>query len=126
LLRCVALVVEDYDAMPVAGADCGSFADARNGRQVPGAWGTLRPSKDQDNEGELPLGELTLTAGHGDVGKSTANVWVISNVTRGTLPGRLFGHPRNCLIAASEGRQPARTGRVRALFDSPARPTNTA
>jgi hypothetical protein len=53
--------------------------------------------------GMIPVGELTITAGHGEVGKTTFNnTYIIANITRGTLPGYYFGKPRNCIIAANE------------------------
>jgi len=52
--------------------------------------------------GRIPVGELCLVAGHGEVGKSIFNTWLIAAITRGELPGHWFGVPRRCLIAASE------------------------
>jgi AAA domain len=53
-------------------------------------------------DGRIPVGEITLTPGHGGIGKSTFHAWLIAQVTRGTLPGSCLGGPRPCLIAASE------------------------
>ena len=55
-----------------------------------------------DNWRRFPLAEVVLTAGHGGVGKSTENMWMVARVTRGELPGQFYGTPRNCLIAATE------------------------
>ena len=56
----------------------------------------------RDEHRRVPCAEIVLTAGHGGVGKSTENMWLIAQLTRGTLPGRYHGRPRNCLIAATE------------------------
>jgi hypothetical protein len=52
--------------------------------------------------GRIPLGELTLVAGHGEAGKSIFNIGLIALLTTGDLPGCFFGYPRFVLIAASE------------------------
>ncbi|WP_052427704.1 AAA family ATPase [Actinopolyspora erythraea] len=50
----------------------------------------------------LPLGEVTLWVGHAGIGKSQAAVWLASQVSRGTLPGELYGHPSPVLYLGSE------------------------
>jgi hypothetical protein len=55
-----------------------------------------------DGYGRIPVGELTLVAGHGEAGKSILNIDLIARVTQGELEGHYFGHPCFCLIAASE------------------------
>ena len=55
-----------------------------------------------DDWRRIPLAEVVLTAGHGGVGKSTENMWMVARVTKGELPGQFYGKPRNCLIAATE------------------------
>ena len=50
----------------------------------------------------IPAGELTLTPGHGGIGKSTFHDWLIAHLTRGTLPGVHFAQPKPCIIAAAE------------------------
>jgi hypothetical protein len=52
--------------------------------------------------GRIPIGELTIVAGHGEAGKSTFNIELLSQVTRGDLPGHWFGVPQPVIIAASE------------------------
>jgi len=52
--------------------------------------------------GRIPVGELTIVAGHGEAGKSTFNIELMSQITRGELPGHWFGIPRDCIVAASE------------------------
>lgn len=53
-------------------------------------------------EHRLPLGEVTIWAGHAGIGKSQAAVWLASRVTRGELPGELLGTPSPVLYLASE------------------------
>lgn len=55
-----------------------------------------------DDWRRLPLAEVVLTAGHGGVGKSTENMWMIARLTKGELPGKFYGKRCNCLIAATE------------------------
>lgn len=50
----------------------------------------------------VPLGEITIWAGHAGIGKSQAAVWLASQVTRGTLPGELEGTPTSVLYFGSE------------------------
>jgi len=50
----------------------------------------------------IPIGELTLTAGHGEAGKSTFNLGLIAQLTLGELDGYWYGKPQFCIIAASE------------------------
>ena len=50
----------------------------------------------------LPLGGLCLLGGREGVGKTTMTYRLIGQLTRGTLPGDLFGQPRSAVIAATE------------------------
>jgi hypothetical protein len=50
----------------------------------------------------LPLGEITLWVGHAGIGKSQGAVWLASQVTRGTLPGELYGTPSPVLYLGTE------------------------
>ena len=50
----------------------------------------------------LPLGELTIFAGHAGIGKSQAAVWLAARVTRGELPGELQGEPTPVLYLGTE------------------------
>lgn len=56
----------------------------------------------ENGYGRIPVGELTLVAGHGEAGKSIFNIDLIAQITRGELPGHYWGIPHFCLIAASE------------------------
>jgi RecA-family ATPase len=50
----------------------------------------------------VPLGAPTLFAGTGGIGKSTILAWVISGLSRGSLPGDLEGTPVGVAIIAGE------------------------
>ncbi len=50
----------------------------------------------------IPLGELTIAAGREGAMKSQWTVWLAAAITRGTLPGAYYGHPRAVIICARE------------------------
>ena len=50
----------------------------------------------------MALGTLSLLAGREGLGKSSLVAWLIAQMTRGTLPGDLYGRPRAVIIAATE------------------------
>jgi len=50
----------------------------------------------------IPRRALTLLIGREGIGKSTLALWVAAQITRGTLPGDLLGHPGDVLVASSE------------------------
>jgi len=52
--------------------------------------------------GRLPLGELVIPAGPEKLGKSTAMLWVAARVTRGELPGDLYGQPADVAYISAE------------------------
>lgn len=52
--------------------------------------------------GRIPLGELSLVAGRGNVGKSPFTLWIAGGITRGDLPGALHSSPRDVVIYAAE------------------------
>jgi hypothetical protein len=53
-------------------------------------------------DGRIAIGTLALLAGREGIGKSTLAYWLVAQITRGKLPGELFGKPRAVLIAATE------------------------
>jgi hypothetical protein len=55
----------------------------------------------------IPLGAFTLIPGEEGVGKTTINTWIAASITRGTLPGELFGQPRHVIIIAPEDHREA-------------------
>ncbi len=52
--------------------------------------------------GRMPAGSLSVAAGREGTGKSSFGVWLAAQITRGTLPGSLYGKPRRVLYAAVE------------------------
>lgn len=55
-----------------------------------------------EGDNRIPLGEITLFGGRGNVGKSPATLWLAATVSRGLLPGDLLGTPRDVIVYASE------------------------
>lgn len=53
-------------------------------------------------DGRVPLGEISLLAGKGGVGKSTVFAWFVAKLTRGSLKGKFFGQPRDVIYIATE------------------------
>lgn len=53
-------------------------------------------------EGRMPSGSLAIAAGREGTGKSTFGIWMAAQVTRGQLPGALYGVPRRVLYVAVE------------------------
>ncbi|MEU2625863.1 AAA family ATPase [Kitasatospora sp. NPDC007106] len=53
-------------------------------------------------EGRIPAGALTLAAGREGTGKSSFGIWLAAQLSRGTLPGTFYGHPRAVFYAAVE------------------------
>ncbi len=56
----------------------------------------------EEGYGRIPLGELSVVAGRGNVGKSPFCLWCAARLTRGELPGAHHGAPVDVLIYASE------------------------
>jgi energy-coupling factor transporter ATP-binding protein EcfA2 len=50
----------------------------------------------------IPLGELTLLGGREGIGKSTIAYTYAGQVTTGTMPGDLYGVPRDVIVIAAE------------------------
>lgn len=50
----------------------------------------------------MALGTFALLAGREGVGKSTLAYWLAARVTRGELPGDLFGQPKAVFVCATE------------------------
>ncbi|GAB3494030.1 AAA family ATPase [Amycolatopsis cihanbeyliensis] len=53
-------------------------------------------------ENRVPLGEVTVWAGHAGIGKSQAAVWLAAEVSRGRLPGDVHGQPAPVLYLGTE------------------------
>jgi hypothetical protein len=52
--------------------------------------------------GRIPLGNISLFAGREGLGKTTFEMWLLAQVTRGTLEGDLHGQPADVIYATSE------------------------
>lgn len=64
-------------------------------RRVVWAW------KDGDH-GRIPAGSLSIAAGREGTGKSSFGLWEAAHITRGTLPGSLYGRPARVVYVAVE------------------------
>lgn len=57
----------------------------------------------EDEHGKwLPQGAVSLVAGREGVGKSTVVANVVARITKDTLPGERFGHPKTVITCATE------------------------
>jgi hypothetical protein len=78
------------------------------GRRARITWAadiTMRPvvwAWTEGDEGRMPTGSLSIAAGREGTGKSTFGIWMAAQITRGTLPGSLYGSPRRVLYVAVE------------------------
>jgi hypothetical protein len=54
------------------------------------------------DDGRIPAGSLTISAGREATGKSSFAIWKAGQISRGTLPGAFHGRPRRVLIVAVE------------------------
>jgi len=72
-------------------------------RPVRWIWDTApREAEPAQRQGRLPVGSLALAAGWAGLGKSQFAAWLASRITRGTLPGCLWGRPSSVIYAARE------------------------
>ena len=53
-------------------------------------------------DSRVPIGGPTIFAGTGGIGKSTILAWLVSGLTRGTIPGDLHNKPCNVAIVSTE------------------------
>ncbi|MGW2256104.1 AAA family ATPase [Kitasatospora sp. NPDC001660] len=71
-------------------------------RPVRWMWDTTPEGSPPTSHGRIPMYSLAIAAGGPGLGKSQWVVWLTAQVTRGTLPGQLFGKPRSVIYAATE------------------------
>lgn len=71
-------------------------------RRVRWLWDTTPEGAPPTSHGRIPMYSLVLAAGGPGLGKSQFAVWLTAQITRGTLPGELYGRPRGVVIAAAE------------------------
>lgn len=72
-----------------------TWADQIEAEPVEWAW-------EDDGQGRIPCGSLTLAGGREGTGKSSFGIHLTSQITRGILPGAFYGTPRRVLYVAVE------------------------
>ena len=73
-----------------------TWANTIKPRPVVWAW------KDDDDNGRIPAGSLSIAAGREGTGKSSFGIWMAAQITKGLLPGSYCGRPRKVLYVALE------------------------
>jgi hypothetical protein len=71
-------------------------------RPVRWLWDTTPEGAPPTSHGRIPLYSLAIAAGGPGLGKSQFAVWMTARITRGELPGELYGKPRAVIYAAAE------------------------
>ncbi|WP_245172755.1 AAA family ATPase [Streptomyces achromogenes] len=71
-------------------------------RPVRWLWDTTPEGALPTSHGRIPMHSLVLAAGGPGLGKSQYAVWLTAQITRGLLPGELYGKPRPVIYAAAE------------------------
>lgn len=71
-------------------------------RRVSWLWDTTPKNELPTSHGRIPMNALTIAAGKGGVGKSQFACWMAARITKGTLPGELYGHPHSVFYASTE------------------------
>ncbi|WP_158086561.1 AAA family ATPase [Streptomyces phaeoluteigriseus] len=71
-------------------------------RPVRWLWDTTPEGAPPTSHGRIPLYSLAIAAGGPGLGKSQFAVWLTARITRGELPGELYGKPRGVIYAATE------------------------
>ncbi|MFJ9413063.1 AAA family ATPase [Streptomyces sp. NPDC101227] len=71
-------------------------------------WGSTRLSDIGDRptywlwRHRIPMGEISLVAGRGGIGKSLVLCTMTAWITTGTMKGEFYGHPRDVIFVANE------------------------
>ncbi|MCB5166046.1 AAA family ATPase [Streptomyces bambusae] len=71
-------------------------------RPVRWLWDTTPEGAPPTSHGRVPMYSLVIAAGGPGLGKSQFAVWITARITRGELPGELYGKPRPVIYAAAE------------------------
>lgn len=71
-------------------------------RRVRWLWDPTPEDMPPTSMARIPAGTLHIIAGPPSVGKSQFEVWLIAQITQGTLPGEYLNRPRAAVIAATE------------------------
>lgn len=77
-------------------------ASAVKVRPVRWLWDTTPEGASPTSHGRIAMGSLTIAAGTPGLGKSQFAAWMAARITRGELPGELYGKPRAVIYAATE------------------------
>lgn len=85
----------------------GSTGKPRRLTLTPASQVTMRPVRwlwqsGTENVGRIPLGSVVIGAGRAGIGKSQFGAWLCAQITRGALPGALYGIPASVIYAAAE------------------------
>lgn len=65
-------------------------------------WDTTPGGASPTSHGRIPMYSMAIAAGGPGLGKSQFAVWFTARITRGELPGELYGKPRGVIYAATE------------------------
>ncbi|MFD1660004.1 AAA family ATPase [Streptomyces caeni] len=71
-------------------------------RPVRWLWDTTPEGAPPTSHGRIPLYSLAIAAGGPGLGKSQFAIWMTARITRGELPGELYGKPHAVIYAAAE------------------------
>ncbi|MFE8011475.1 AAA family ATPase [Streptomyces antibioticus] len=71
-------------------------------RPVRWLWDTTPEKATPTSHGRIPMYSMAIAAGGPGLGKSQFAVWLTAQITRGQLPGELYGRPRGVIYAATE------------------------
>lgn len=71
-------------------------------RRVRWMWDTTPDGAAPTSHGRVPMNSLSIAAGGPGLGKSQFGIWMTAHITKGTLPGELYGKPRSVIYAATE------------------------
>jgi len=71
-------------------------------RRVSWLWDTTPKGAPPTSHGRIPMNALTIAAGHGGTGKTQFACWMTAQITRGVLPGELYGRPHSVFYASTE------------------------
>ena len=89
--------LEDFDVDPGGAGRRARVTWACDIRIRPVVWAWT-----DNDEGRIPAGSLSIAAGREGTGKSSFGTWLAARITRGTLPGNLYGTLRRVLYVAVE------------------------
>jgi hypothetical protein len=71
-------------------------------KRVRWLWDTTQAGEQPTTQGRIPMDSMTIAAGGPGIGKSQFAIWLTARITRGELPGELFGKPYSVIYATTE------------------------